>query len=291
MMPLFGRITIISLGMLGGSVALSARARGLAKEIIGVSRSEETIRKAEAQGYIDRGAVDPRLGVHDSELVVLASPVYAMEEIVRKIAPDLMDGAIVTDVGSVKHVLAESLPPLLPENVSYVGSHPMTGSHKQGFDSARADLLEGAACVVTSTNSDVLAVERVCAFWSSLGMRVVLRDPIGHDKEAAWVSHLPHAVAFAYAKALNAAPEGEFELRGSGFRDFTRIGKSDPALWANILIENRHATLEALSVLSETINSLNDCIVRNDLDALENFIATGREILVDGRNNSCNSKS
>ncbi|MGI9592428.1 MAG: prephenate dehydrogenase, partial [Myxococcota bacterium] len=221
MSAVFDRIAVLGLGLLGGSVALAARARGAAAYVAGATRQRDVLERALREGAVDRVGTAEEV-VRDADLVVLATPVFAMGEIVRKIAPALPDRAIVTDVGSVKAGLAETLPGLLPRGVDYVGSHPMAGSHERGLDAARADLFEGAACAVMS-DAPAEARERVAAFWAALGARVVVRDPAAHDSEVAWTSHVPHLLAFAFAEAFAAAPPGAREMAGSGFRDFTRI--------------------------------------------------------------------
>src|SRR5690606_17292264 len=164
------------------------------------------------------------------------------ERLLADAGPALAPGALVTDVGSVKGVLADTLPGLLPPGVHYVGSHPMAGSHEKGPDHARPDLFEGAACVVTPVPGDPPeAVERIEGLWRALGARVVRRDPAGHDREVAWMSHLPHVLAFAFARALAEAPPGARDVAGPGFRDFTRIARSDAELWADILVANAKA--------------------------------------------------
>lgn len=282
-MALFDRVTVVSLGLLGGSVARATRERGLAKEVVGVSRREETVRRAERDGVIDRGTSDVAEGVRGADLVVLASPVDVMADVLRQAASNLEAGALVTDVGSVKAPLARSLPSLLPSGVTYLGSHPMAGSHLRGLSNARADLLQGAACVLTpeaETPESAVAVLR--SYWSALGMRVEVRTPGDHDREVAWVSHAPHAVAFAYAQALGDAPATAAALRGTGFRDFMRIARSDPGLWAEILLENREATLEALAGVTDAMAGFARDLERGDREALEQRIAAGRRALEDG---------
>ena len=172
-----------------------------------------------------------------------------MGGILRRAAGVLEPGCVVSDVGSVKGPLCDTLPGLLPPGVHYVGAHPMAGSHARGFEFAVADLFAGRPCVVMD-GGDAGARERVAAFWSALGARVFLRDPVGHDAEVAWVSHLPHLLAYAYAAGLPEAPDGAAELRGTGFADFTRIAHSDPGMWADILTGNRKALAAPLTVPS-----------------------------------------
>jgi prephenate dehydrogenase len=175
----------------------------------------------------------------------------------------------------VKGVVHETLPGLLPRGVHYVGSHPMAGSHERGMDSARADLFEGAPCVVADAD-DEGARERVVAFWRALGSRVVLRDAASHDTQVAWTSHLPHLLAFAFAHALAEAPAGAREVAGSGFKDFTRIAWSDPELWADILTANRKAVAAPFGAVSASLTAIARAIDAGDADALEALLATAR---------------
>jgi prephenate dehydrogenase len=273
----FERLAVLGLGLLGGSVALAARRRRVARRVVGGARRREAREQALRRGVVDE-ALDFEAAVRGADLVVLATPVFAMADAVRRIGPALAPGAIVTDVGSVKGLLAETLPGLLPRGVAYVGSHPMAGSHARGLAHAREDLFEGAACVVDA-GSDAAATARVAEFWRALGARVVARDPAQHDAEVAWTSHLPHAVAFAYAAALRASPAGAREVTGSGFADFTRIAHSDPELWAEILTANRKALAAPLQCMSEALAGLARAIEANDEEAVERWIAAARTSL------------
>lgn len=280
MKPVFERVAVLGLGLLGGSVALAARQRGAAARVVGATRSAEALAQARRDGAVDETA-DRVEAAREADLVVLATPVYAMSEVVRAIAPALREGAIVTDVGSVKAGPAEILPGLLPRGVHYVGSHPMAGSHERGLTAARADLFEGAPCVVMG-DAEAGARERVAAFWRALGARVVLRSPAEHDAEVAWTSHVPHLLAFAFARAYAAAPAGAREVEGSGFRDFTRIAHGDPELWADIVTANRKAMAAPLQAVSRGLEALAQALEADDAEAVERLIAAGRAALARG---------
>ena len=269
----FERVAVLGLGLLGGSVAAAARARGVAKRVVGVSRGRENAAAALAAGLVDEATCDGAAGVAGADLVVLCTPVFAMAETLARVAPRLAAGALVSDVGSVKAPLVETLPGLLPPGVHYVGAHPMAGSHETGLRHARPDLFEGAACVLTPTAAtppDALA--RVRGFWAALGARLFERDPTRHDAEVAWVSHLPHALAFAYADSLASAPPSAFALRGSGFRDFTRIAGSDPELWADILATNAKALAAPLAASAAALAQLARAIEAGDLETLHRLL-------------------
>jgi prephenate dehydrogenase len=275
--PLFERVSVLGLGLLGGSVALAAKARGVAGVVAGATRSSEALAAALHSGALDQAGSYTE-AARDADLVVLATPVFAMADVVRQIAPVLRSGAIVTDVGSVKAVLCETLPGLLPRGVAYVGAHPMAGSHLRGLGHARADLFQDAVCIVTHA-PDGAALERTSDFWRALGARVVHRDPAEHDAEVAWMSHVPHVLAFAFANALASAPPGAHAVAGAGFRDFTRIAQSDPELWGDILTANRKALAAPLARAADALQDFARALEANDVDGVERRIAAARALL------------
>ena len=277
MKPLFSRVAVLGLGLLGGSLAWAARGRGVAAEVIGATRSDAARARALRDGAVD-AVQDPEQAVAGAELIVLATPITAMPELLRRVAPRLADGAIVTDVGSVKGPLAEVLPGLLPARARYVGSHPMAGSHERGMEAAQPDLFEGAPCVVCAPAGDADA-ERVAAFWQAVGCRVVRRDPERHDLEVAWMSHVPHALAFAFAAALAGAPPGAREVAGPGFRDFTRIAHSDPELWADIFHANHKALTAPLQAARNAFEALCSAIEAGDAEAILRLLESARRAL------------
>jgi prephenate dehydrogenase len=286
--PLFSRLAVLGLGLLGGSVAAAARERGVCREVVGYAR-----RRAPLEGALERGIVDAVFdreqgaaeAVRGADLVVLATPVSTMAAVLEEVRPCIEPGTIVTDVGSVKGPLADTLPGLLPAGVSFVGSHPMAGSHEIGIEHARSDLLEGACCVVTpQAGSDAADTQRVVAFWKALGSWVAIRDPEAHDVDVAWVSHLPHMVAFAYALALEQAPDSAGELAASGFRDFVRIARSDSELWGDILRLNHKALAGPLRAFSEALAELACAIEGGDPSA-----ALDRERLLEDASQRLNS--
>ena len=282
----FGRVAVVGTGLLGGSLALAVRERGVAREVVAIVRRSEAQREIVKLGIADRAELDLGAGVAGADLVVLASPVHAMPELLAQAAPHLAPGAIVSDVGSVKGGLAESLPPLLPAGAHYVGSHPMAGSHHTGYAHARANLFDGAACIVTpATPASAEAEERVIWFWRSLGARVLRRSARRHDEEVAWVSHGPHAIAFAFAASLAGAPAGARELAGTGFRDFTRIAASDPAMWADILVANKQSLARPLLAAAESAAALARAIERGDAKSVASLLTAARDQLArDGAN-------
>ena len=283
----FERAAIVGTGLLGGSVALALRERRLAREVVAVVRRADAQREVVALGIADRAERDLATGVAGADLVVLASPVHAMPSLLAQLAPALAPGAVVTDVGSVKGSLAESLPALLPSGVTYVGSHPMAGSHHTGYAHARADLFESAACIVTPARpANPAAEERVIWLWRALGARVLRRSAARHDAEVAWVSHAPHAIAYAFAASLAGAPASARELEGAGFRDFTRIAASDPAMWADILVSNKQALAAPLLAAAEHAAALARAIESGDVEAVTRILSAARDQLAASDSNA-----
>lgn len=278
--PIFEQVTVVGLGLLGGSLAMAVRRRRLARRVVGVCRRRETAEAALRAGMVDEAGTDAARLVPGTQLLVLATPVHAMADALREAAPFLSEEAVVTDVGSVKGGLAETLPGLLPPGVRYVGAHPMAGSHARGVEHAREGLFEGAACVVASgPEIDPAAREQVRRLFAGVGARLVERTPAQHDAEVAWVSHVPHALAFAYAHALAAAPAGAGAVRGPGFRDFTRIAQADPELWADILCSNGKALAGPLAAVAAALERLSRSVEQGDAEATERFLAEARDAL------------
>jgi prephenate dehydrogenase len=273
----YERMAVLGLGLLGGSLARAARERGAVRSVLGSTRRESAREAALREGAVD-GVGSPEEVVRDADLVVLATPVFAMAEATRRIAPHLRTGATVTDVGSVKGMLHDTLPGLLPRGVRYIGSHPMAGSHERGFAHSRGDLFRGAACIVTETQASPER-DRLCDFWRALGARVIVREPQDHDAEVAWMSHLPHTLAYAFAAALAGAPGSARDVSGAGFRDFTRIARSEPELWGDILTANRKALSGPLQSAAEALGRLGRAIEAGDADGLERLIGSAREAL------------
>lgn len=277
----FERLAVLGLGLLGGSVAVAARRRGLAGEVLGYARRRGPLEAAVEAGVID-GFGDLAEVVSGADLVVLGAPVAAMPSLFDAAAPHLLRGAIVTDVGSVKGELAEILPAQAPDGVHFVGSHPMAGSHLVGVEHADPDLFVGRRVVVTpSEASDAETVARIDEFWTALGGVVVRRSPTAHDEQVAWVSHLPHLVAYAFALAFERAPAGAAQLTGTGFADFTRIARSDPDMWADIMTSNSKALAGPLQEFSASMSQIARAVEANDTEALVRLLASAQEALAE----------
>lgn len=261
-------LAVFGVGLLGGSVATGAKERGLARRVIGIGRNPERLQAAVDRGIIDEFVTDPAQADGSWDLAVVATPVDRIPGDVRAIASASRPGAVVTDVGSVKASICESIGDFPADGVSFVGSHPLAGSEQSGFEAARPDLFEGRVTVVAN-NGPASAVSRVSSFWSALGATVVPLDPKTHDEALATTSHLPHAVAAALASILQS---DQRILAASGFRDTTRIAAGDPDLWVPILLSNADALEASLDRFAESFELFRTAIRNRDVSELQKLL-------------------
>ena len=250
------RLAIVGPGLLGGSIALSARRDGGFH--IGLwARRAEAVAEIEALGIADQISSDLEAIVKTADLVVLCIPIGAMPVIAKQIAAAISPRAVVTDVGSVKACVVAELDPIFRERGRFVGSHPMAGSEQTGVRAARADLFDGAACMVTPGEcSDPKAVEEIRAFWEKLGCRVTELSPAAHDEIVAQISHFPHLLAAALVQSVADENPRAFDFSGPGFRDMTRVAGGPPAMWAEILRANRHAVRKSAEAMIEKLRGI-----------------------------------
>ena len=268
---MIGRLAVVGLGLLGGSVAKAARARGLARSIVAVGRRLETIEAARQDGTVDEVTTDLAAGVAGADFCLLATPVTTLEGLLPAVWGAAADGALITDVGSTKASIVAATDRLAGQRpLRFVGSHPMAGSEKSGYGVARADLFQGATVVLTPTErTDAAALERVAALWDAFGARVLRLEPAAHDRAVAAVSHLPHFVADALVDAVLRMDAGFFEVAGRGFRDTTRIAAGSPPMWREIFHDNRAALAEALAAFRKSLDHLEAMVAAGDGEALE----------------------
>jgi len=276
----FPQLTLLAPGLLGASVAQAARECALAQRICIWARREEVRRAIAAQPWCDAAPETPAEAVAEAALVVIAAPVTHIVPLVREIAPHLPAGAIVTDVGSVKAAICREAHAALADRAPqahFVGSHPMAGSEKTGWEHAQPDLFEGRTCFVTPLAETVPAAsETVARFWAALGSRVVRAAPAEHDEIVAHISHLPHALAATLCAALGRKDAPWPAYAGGGLRDTTRIAGSDPQLWRTIFEQNRAAVLRALDAFEAELRDFRDALARADYDAVAATLARGQ---------------
>ena len=282
---MFNQLGIIGCGLMGGSFALALKRNGLVKRVVGYSKSPSTTERARKLGIIDVAAESALLAVSGSDIVLLAVPVSATEATFRAIRHLVEPSVLFMDVGSTKRDVVDAARRVLRERVpAFVPAHPIAGKEVSGIQHADAGLYSGRQVILTPLpQTDPVLVQKATDVWSAIGSQVLKMSPENHDAAFAAVSHLPHLLAFAYFSAVTRQPSGAdfLSLAGPGFRDFTRIAASDPAIWRDILVANREELLKQSQRFRHTLDAMEHVIKSGNGDALEGLIRSAS----DGRAN------
>ncbi len=281
--PLFTKVALLGLGLIGSSMAHAMRRGSLAGHIAGHAHTEATRKRAGEIGFCHSIHEDPKDAVRDADLVVLCTPVGAFGDVAQAAAAALKPGAIVTDVGSVKMAVVRDVGPHVPAGVHFIPGHPIAGTEHSGPDAGFAELFDGRWCILTPpAGTDEGAVEKLSTFWRGLGSRVEVMDPKHHDLVLAITSHVPHLIAYnivGTASDLEQVTQGEvIKFSAGGFRDFTRIAASDPTMWRDVFLNNREAVLEVLGRFSEDLSRLQRAIRWGEGDMLFDLFTRTRAI-------------
>ncbi len=282
--PLFERLCLVGIGLIGSSIARVARARGdIARTVVATTRRAETLARVRELGIVDVVEPDHARAVQGADCVVLCIPVGAYAEVMREIAPHLARGAILSDVGSTKGSVVRDLAPLLPDGVTLVPAHPMAGTEFSGPDAGFAELFQNRYCILTPLpGTDPAAIEKVAELWRRCGSMLETLDPATHDKVVAIVSHLPHLIAFTICGTADdlaqETREAVLKFAASGFRDFTRIAASDVEMWRDVFLNNRDALLEMLARFSEDAHAFGRAVRWGQAEFIEDRIRRGRKI-------------
>ena len=284
MSELYDRVALIGLGLIASSIAHGVRRANLAHEIVGYAKSEASRTTAREIGLCDVVTDTAADAVKGADLVILCVPVGVMGGIAVEIAPHLMDGATVSDVGSVKRAVIDAVGPALPDNVHFIPAHPIAGTEKSGPTSGFAELFDNRWCLIVPAdeNVDRVAVSRLTNFWEGLGSNVNVMDADHHDLVLSVTSHAPHLIAYTMVGVANdLARVSESEVinySASGFRDFTRIAASDPTMWRDVFLNNKEATLEVLGRFTEELFALQRAIRTGDGELLHAYFTRTRAI-------------
>ena len=275
----FKQITILGIGLIGASLALSCRQRKLAGTLVGFGRNAANLKKAQERGIIDSGSTDLKTAVTGSDLIVLCTPVGVLAERVREMIPFLQDGCIITDAGSVKGPLVEEIDALVPKTIYYVGAHPIAGGEQSGLEVAREDLLTGAKCIITPTaDTQAEALERVTEFWAEVGMQTLTMDAHEHDTVFGALSHLPHVVAYALMNTVanvKTTSHGDIlSMSGGGLKDITRIASSDPVMWRDICLKNKLPVVTLINQFQSALENIKTLIEQDQAEALQETFAS-----------------
>lgn len=272
----FSTLTIVGVGLIGGSIGLAAKKRGVARRVLGVGRDPRHVEQALQLGAIDAGTLDLAGAARTADCIIFCAPVDRIAAQIKDAAVHCKAGTILTDAGSTKREIVQAVEADLPGHLGFVGGHPLTGSEKKGVEHSHADLFVQRWTVLTPTErtpKDALA--SVQSLWQALGSRVRIMAPADHDQALALTSHLPHLVASVLAGIL---PDDWIELTASGFRDSTRVASGDPGLWTPIFQHNRQAVLAALDQLEDRLREVRQALTYHDVSRIDQFLAQGKKV-------------
>ena len=280
---MFKQITIIGFGLIGSSLARAIQKHGLAEKIICGDVSQEVCNTVLSLKLANAALTDLAVSVKGSDLVILSVPVGKMGEVMEKIAPNLKEGAIVSDVGSVKKEVINQTQKHVPEGVHFIAGHPIAGTEFSGPEAGFAELFEDRWCILTpQDHTELKAVEKMTKFWEACGSNIEIMGPGHHDLVLGITSHLPHLIAYTIVGTANDLEDDikseVIKFSASGFRDFTRIAASDPTMWRDVFLNNKEAVLEILQRFSEDLTALQRAIRKQDGDYLYKSFAETRDI-------------
>ncbi len=274
---MFERTLIVGVGLMGGSLGLAMKRRGLSKTVVGLGRSADKLKQAQAMGALDEYGTKIEDVADGCDFVILCTPVDTIRDLAFDVASDrVFPGCIFTDVGSVKGTLCDYLDKRMPSHTPWVGSHPIAGGSDAGVEHAKASLFDDRVCIVTPTAlTDATARAKVCEFWKRLGMRVEVMTPAEHDAILSSISHLPHLVAYSLFQAAMEAENvraGALAMAAGGLRDTTRVAQSPGALWARLLTENKSEVLKTLGRFEKGVADIRQMLSSGDVTALEKYL-------------------
>jgi len=280
---MFEQISIIGFGLIGSSMARAIKKNGLAKKLICVDINPAVCKKVEELGIADDTTTNLAQGVEGSDLVVLAVPVGAVPVVCQAIAGSLKDGAVISDVGSVKSAVLEAMQEHLPAHVDFVPAHPIAGTEHSGPEAGFPELFEDRWCLLTpAPDTPIRSVEKVSALWQAFGARIEIMEAHHHDLILGITSHLPHLIAYTIVDTANNLEDDikseVIKYSASGFRGFTRIAASDPTMWRDVFMNNKTAVLEILQRFTEDLTAMQKAIRQGDGDYLFNTFSRTRDI-------------
>ena len=275
-------MVVVGVGLIGGSLALDVRRRGLVGEIIGVGRGEKNLKFAQRQGIVDRYVTRETDIPEGTDLLMLATPVQTTVALAQAFLPVLRSGCIVSDVGSVKAEIVREMEKLLPPDIPFVAGHPIAGGEQWGARAAKTDLFVGHRCILTPTKrTDSIALKKIALLWRKVGAKVEMMDPETHDRVLGIISHLPHVLVYALVNVLARSRVNGVDLKAycaGGFKDFTRIASSRPELWRDICLMNRRAVGQSLGDYIKSLEQVKRWVEDGRGALLEKEFARANEI-------------
>lgn len=275
----FNKVTVLGVGLIGASFAISLKQKGLCREIVGFGRNKNNLDKAKGRGIIDSYELDPATACDGSDLIVFATPVGSFLNLVEISSSSFKKGSLVTDVGSVKGDLVFEMEKNMPSDVSYVGSHPIAGSEQSGIDISHGELFRDALCIITPTEkSHKESVSLISGLWDTLGANVITMDPQKHDRIYAALSHLPHILAYSLVNTVANIDTSFLEFSGQGFKDVTRIALSSQELWRDICLLNKDNIIDMIAAFQQNLTTLSQYLRASDSASLEREFKKARTL-------------
>lgn len=274
----FNTVSILGVGLIGGSLALALKEKKLVNKIIGYGRNEQRLKEALKLGIIDSYTTSLKKA-SQAELIVLATPAGIFEKIIIEMLNYIQEGTVIIDVGSVKESVVNIFEKILPKGVFFIGTHPIAGSDKTGFEHAKGDLFKKAKVIITPTeNTDKSALEKVSNLWQKIGAVVEFMSADKHDKIYALVSHLPHLISFCMVNTVAEMDKNFIKYAGSGFKDTTRIAKSSPEVWRDIFIMNDKNILQCLEIFAKNLKEIKKMLSKKDSEGVKTFIEKAKNL-------------
>jgi len=271
---MFKKIAIIGVGLIGGSIGLAVKEKKLAKEVIGIGRRRSSIRNALKKGAVDRATLDLREGVKEADLIIVATSVDKVMTKIKEAAPCAKAKAIIIDVNGTKKNVVEYADKIMPKRICFVGTHPLAGLDQSGVLFADSRLFDNTVCIITPTrHTNKTALRKIIRFWERLSARVKILSPQAHDIVVARVSHLPHILSYNLCSIISSK---DIKMAGSGFKDTTRIAKSNPDMWADIFLQNRSNLLRSIDDFERSLKVLKSYIIRNKKEQLLKRLAIAK---------------
>ncbi len=272
MTPLFHTVSIVGVGMMGGSLALAIKRKGLAEKVVGVGRDRRKLRETQRKGVIDEFTIHKVPS--SSQLLVFATPVRVIPELLRNFLPQLRSSLLITDMGSTKAWLMGEIGKFLPPHLTFIGSHPLTGSEKQGAKFADPKIFSGNWCFITPFSEEKREkVEVIKNFWESLTLKCLILSPEEHDELVARISHLPHVLASLLAVSTE---EKFLPFAGRGYRDTTRIAEGSVEMWRDILITNQENILTSMDSFERKWQEMKEALKKGDIQKIEELLQEGK---------------
>ncbi len=272
---MFKKVSIIGLGLIGGSLAAALKQSGKVENVVGIDKDKESLDYAVENGIIDEGSLKIGKNVSDSQVVIIATYVDSIPDVALELSKVISKDTLVSDVGSVKSSVVNKVENIFRDKFEFIGAHPISGTKNSGVKFSNPELFRNKNCFLTPTvNSNQASVGKIEAIWKLAGSTVIKTSPENHDLIFSYVSHLPHIVAYALINSVSDVEDGSdlFNFAGGGLRDFTRIAASSPEMWTSIFVENKNELLKSIAAFRNQIDLIEKALANDDAGGLQKLL-------------------